>query len=152
VGIAFPDSSRPAARTAARDPELCKLRDDPLPLRGRTHLFIHVQDPAVDADIKGPSRREWSVFVHNAVRRRDRSGRVAEKRVVDPERLGEGLVRLRRIDADGKVCDVERPDVVAALTERLAGRGSASGECFGEPCENHSLFAFVVGQAVSPAI
>jgi len=99
-------------------------------LRGRTHLFIHVQDPAVEADVKGPSRREWPIFVDDAIRGRDRSRRIAEKRIIDPERLREGLVRLWRIDADGKVGDVERSDFVAALTERLAGRGSSSGECF----------------------
>jgi hypothetical protein len=42
------------AATAPRDPELCELRGDHLALRRRTHLFVDMQDPAVDADVEGP--------------------------------------------------------------------------------------------------
>jgi hypothetical protein len=60
--------------------------------------------------------------------------------------LCERLVRLRVVDADGVVGDVELPEGGAALTERLAFRCSSAGERFGEPGQHDGVLAFVVGE------
>jgi hypothetical protein len=57
------------------------------------------------------------IGVDDAVRRCDGLRRIAEERIVHAERLREGPVGLRRIDADGKVGDVELANLVPTLTE-----------------------------------
>jgi hypothetical protein len=146
------EGHRIPTRASARDSELGELRDDSLALGGRTHLLIHVEDPAVDADVESPPRRKRPVLVHDAVSRRDRSSRVAQKRIVDTKRLRERPVGFWRVYADCKIRDVEGLDFVAALTERLAGGRSSSGKGLCEPGENHGLLAFKVGQAIGPAV
>jgi hypothetical protein len=84
---------------------------------GRVHLLVDVQDAAVEADVEGPSRREGLIVVDDPVGSRDGFGRVAQQRIVDAKRLRKGLVGLRRINTDRKVCDVEAPDLIATLTE-----------------------------------
>lgn len=83
----------------------------------RVHLLVDVQDPAVEADVKRPPRREWLIIVHNSVGAGDRFGGVAQQRIVDTKRLRECLVGFRRIDANRKMSDVEAPDLIATLTE-----------------------------------
>jgi len=62
--------------------------------------------------------------------------------------LGELLVRLGIVDAGGEIDDVgEGPDVVAALTERLALGRSTTGERFREPGQDDGL-AFQRGETV----
>ena len=84
---------------------------------GRVHLLVDVQDAAVEADVEGPSRREGLIVVDHAVGLRRRPGRVAQDGVVDAKRLGKGPIGFRRVDAGRKVGDVERPNLIATLTE-----------------------------------
>ena len=65
---------------------------------------------------------------------------IAEDGIVRLDMLGELLVRLGIVDAGGEIDDVgEGPDVVAALTERLAFGRSTTGERFREPGETTVL-------------
>jgi hypothetical protein len=66
--------------------------------------------------------------------------------------LGELLVRFRVVNADGVVGDVELPEGIAALTERLAFGGSPTGEGLGEPGQHDGALAFVVGEFVRLAV
>jgi hypothetical protein len=66
--------------------------------------------------------------------------------------LGKLLVRFRVVDADGEIGDVELPDGIAALTERLAFGRSPAGEGFREPRQHDSVLALVVGESVHLAI
>jgi hypothetical protein len=66
--------------------------------------------------------------------------------------LGELLVRLGIVDADGVVRDVELADGVAALTERLALGRSAAGESFREPGQDNGTLAAMVGELMHAAI
>jgi hypothetical protein len=78
--------------------------------------------------------------------------RISEDGIVRFDVLGELLVRLGIVDAGGEIDDVgEGPDVVAALTERLALGRSATGERFREPGDDDRL-AFVVGQTMRLAV
>ena len=86
-------------------------------MRRRVHLFVDVHDASVKAYEKRPARGERLILIYDAVRGRDRLGRIAQQRIVDAQRLRESLVGLRRVDADGKMRDVEAPDLFATLTE-----------------------------------
>jgi hypothetical protein len=77
---------------------------------------------------------------------------IAEDGIVGYDVLGELLVRLGIVDAGGEVDDVgEGPDVVAALTERLALGRSATSERFGEPGDDDRL-SLVVGETMRLAV
>ena len=77
---------------------------------------------------------------------------IGEDRIVGFDVLGELLVRLGIVDAGGEINDVgEGPDVVAALTERLALGRSTTSERFREPGEDDGL-ALVVGQTMRLAV
>jgi hypothetical protein len=66
--------------------------------------------------------------------------------------FGELLVLFRGIDADRVVGNVELPDGVAALTERLALGRSPAGEGFREPREHDDALACVIGETMSLAV
>jgi len=117
-------------------------------LRRRTDLLVDEPDAAVDADEERPTRGKRLILVDHAVGLRDALGRVAQKREIDAERPGESLVRVRRIDADGKIRDVECPDQIAALTERLALRGSAAGERFRKPRDHNRTHSGVIAKPI----
>ena len=80
-------------------------------------MLVDVQNPAVEADVEGPSRREGLIVVDHAVGPRDGFGRVAQEWIVDAKRLRKCLVGFGGIDTDRKVRDVEAPDLIATLTE-----------------------------------
>jgi hypothetical protein len=103
--------------SAARHTELGELCGYGLAVSGRPDILVDIRDPAVGADVERPPGREWLIRVDDAVRGRDRLGWIAEQRIVHPKRLREGPVRLRRIDTDGEVRDVERADLIPTLTE-----------------------------------
>ena len=86
-------------------------------MRRGIHLFVDVQDAAVEADEKRPARRVRLILVDHAVRRRHRLGWIGQQRIVERERLRERLVGLRRIDADREVRDVEPPNLFATRPE-----------------------------------
>jgi len=83
----------------------------------RSHIFIDVRDSSIAANVERPAGREWLIRVDNAVSRRDRLGWIAEKRIVHPKGLRERPVRFWLVDTDPEICDVERADLIATLTE-----------------------------------
>jgi len=86
-------------------------------VRPRADLLVDIQNPPIHPDVKGPSRRERLILVDDAIRGRDLLGRIAQQGIVDAERLREGLIRVRRIDADREMRDIELSNRVATLTE-----------------------------------
>ena len=102
------------------------------PARRHLHRLVDVQDAAVDADVERPARGHADHAEH-AVGGRRGLGRVGEDRVVGLDVLGELGVGLGVVDADREVGHLERPNGVAALTERLALDRSTTGEGLGEP-------------------
>jgi hypothetical protein len=131
------------------DPKLGELRSDRSPMAGWEDLLVDVEDFPIAADIKRPPRNARG---RHAVCYSHLSGRVAQERVVHAQRLCIGLACLQGLGADGEQRGIERPDVFAALTERLAFGGSASAECLDKPDKNHRLLTSEVSQAVSPAV
>jgi hypothetical protein len=113
-----------------------------------SHLLVDIENLSIEANVKGPPRGERLILVDNAVCGRDLFGGVAQHGIVQAERLRERLVRLRLIYADREVRHIELPNRIAALTERLAFRGSSSGESLGKPSEHHHLLALVIGQPI----
>jgi hypothetical protein len=86
-------------------------------VRGRADAFVDEQNPPVDADIERPARRKRLIRIDDTVRPRDLPVRIAQNWVIDGQRFCEGLVRVRRIDADREVGGIEGPNVLATLTE-----------------------------------
>jgi hypothetical protein len=86
-------------------------------MRCGIYLLVDVHDPAIKADEERPPRRKRLIFVHDTIGHRNGLGRITQQRIVDAEGLRKRLVGLRRVDADGKVRDVEAPDFLATLTE-----------------------------------
>jgi hypothetical protein len=66
--------------------------------------------------------------------------------------LGKLPVGLGVVDADRVVGDVELPEGIAALTERLAFGRSPAGERFREPGQHNRAFAAVIRQLVRAAV
>ena len=66
--------------------------------------------------------------------------------------LSEFLVRLGVVEARGVIGDVELPDGLAALTERLAFGSSPAGKGFGEPGEHDGPLALMVRKLMRLAI
>jgi hypothetical protein len=129
-----------------------ELRHDILAGSLRADLVVNVQDLAVRPDIEGPARREGMLGVDDAVGGCDFLFGIGQDGIVGFDVLGELLVRLGIVDAGGEIDDVgEGPDVVAALTERLALGRSTTSERFREPREDDRL-ALVVGQTMGLAI
>ena len=89
-------------------------------MRGRLDVLINVQDLATGTNEKGPSLRHGSLFVHDAIGRCEFLTRITEDGIVELERLGEIAINLRCIAAGRKKGDIEIPQRLATLTERLA--------------------------------
>ena len=112
-------------------------------------MLVDVEDLSIAPDIKRPpgNRR-----CGHAVRFGDLLGGVTQNRVVHTERLRIRLIGFLGVGADGKQRGIERVDILAALTERLAFRRSTRAERLHKPNENHRLLATEIGQAVRPAV
>ena len=76
-----------------------------------------MQNAAVEPNVERPPRGERLIVIDDAVGASDGFRRVAQQRIVHTQRLREGLVGFRGIDADRKMRDVEAPDLIATLTE-----------------------------------
>jgi hypothetical protein len=53
------------------DSELGELAGDDRALCRRAHMLIDVKDPAIDANVEGPSRRERLILIGDTVGDRD---------------------------------------------------------------------------------
>jgi hypothetical protein len=106
-----------AIGSAAGYAELGEPGCDRLTMGCRAHPLVDIEDAAVDADVERPARRVRLIGIDHSVRLRDAACRIAQERIIDAERLGKGLVRFGRIDAGGEIRHVERPNLVATLTE-----------------------------------
>src|SRR5205085_5808100 len=86
---------RSAIGPALGNPKFRKSARNHPALRRRAHLFVDIQDPAVDADVKRPARRARLILVDDAVGLRGFLERVAEERIVETERRGKRSYRVR---------------------------------------------------------
>lgn len=105
------------ASAAPRHAQLRELCRDVPAMRGGADLLVDIKNPSVHPDIERPPRREGLIFIHDAVRRGHLTGRIAQERIVDAQRLGKRFVRLGCVDADCEMRGVELPNRVATLTE-----------------------------------
>ena len=85
---------------ASGNAELGKLCCDGIPVGRGTHQLIDVEDTAVGANVESPSGWKRLIRIDHAVGHRDAFIGIAQERIVDAKRLREGLVRVRRVDAD----------------------------------------------------
>jgi hypothetical protein len=135
-----------------RNLQALELLDDILAGSLGADLVVNIKDLAVRPDIEGPARREGMLGVDYAVGGCDFLFGIGEDGIVRFDVLGELLVRLGIVDAGGEIDDVgEGPDVVAALTERLALGRSATSERFREPGDDDRL-PLVVGETMRLAV
>jgi hypothetical protein len=84
---------------------------------GRADVLVDVRNPPVSADEERPPGRERLIGVYDTIGSRDRSRGIAQKRVINAERLRERQIGLGRIDANREIRDVEGPNLVPTLTE-----------------------------------
>jgi hypothetical protein len=106
-----------STRSTSGDAEFGELGRHRSPVRRGAHLFVDIEDPTVDADVEGPARGERLIFINDAICLRDALVRIAEQRIVHTQGPREGLVGVQLVDAGGEIGHVERPKVVATLTE-----------------------------------
>src|SRR5206468_12994964 len=83
-------------------------------VRRRTDLLVDVEDAAVRADVKGPTRCVSARSKH-AVSPGDLFRRIAQNRIWRAERFGEATIGLHRIDARREIAR-------ARLAERRVAR------------------------------
>lgn len=138
-------------RLLRRHAEFLQLGGNVGAVRAGGYVLVDEEDLAIRANVMRVTKRNTSIFVHNAVGRGHFLSRIAENRVIEVQRLGEPLVLFGGIAACGEVNDVELTKGVAALTERLAFLRSAAGESFGIPSDHYSL-ALKLGELVSFAV
>ena len=118
----------------------------------RADFRIEIDNPPVRTDIERPAHRTLPLRVHYAISGRDFFFGIREDGVIGLNVLREFLVGVRIVDACREIRDVlERTQIGAALTERLAFGRSTSGECGREPGKHHGL-AFVIRQAMNLAV
>jgi hypothetical protein len=133
------------------DLKLRQLRGDVTTCRRRLHALIDVNNRPVTPHIERPSRRQADHAEH-AIRPRRFLCWIRKDRIIGADLLGKLLAGLGIVYADGEVGDVEGANRIAALTERLAFRGSSAGERFREPRQDDVAFAFEVSERVDPAV
>ena len=121
-------------------------------VRGRTDVAVDVEDLPVDAYVERPARSGCIFVFDDTIRLRGSAFRVAEERVFNVQRRSKLLVLLEGIDAYGKKRYIECPNLVAALTERLALRRSTSAGRSRKPGEHDCLLSAVVRQPVCAAV
>jgi hypothetical protein len=133
------------------DAQLRELRRNIRAGRRRLHRFIDMENPAVGADVERPARCEAEA-AQNTVGGRNLFRRIREDRVVGLDVLGELPVFFCAIDAGREVSDVELPDGLAALTERLAFGRSTTSERFREPGEHDGAVALEVRKSIGLSV
>src|SRR5262245_22462385 len=87
--------------------QLRELGGDVGPVVRRTHFLVDKENPSIESNVEGPPRREGLILVDDPVGRSDRTGRIAEERIVHPQRLRKRFVGLGRVDADREMRNVE---------------------------------------------
>lgn len=69
-------------------------------VRRRAHVLVDVEDLPVGSDVERPARCEWLIHINHAIGLGHLFRGIAQERVIYAQRLREGLIGLRRIDAD----------------------------------------------------
>ena len=137
------------------DAELLQFGGHVSPGGTSLHLVIDEEDLSVLANVERPARGILPAFRDDAIGSSGGQRWIAQDRVIGVDRFSKRLVPLLAVPGiatGGEVGDVELPDVLAALTERLALGRSATSEWFWEPGDHHRLFAFEIRELVGFAI
>ena len=129
--------------------QLSQLGSDRSPVSRRLDLLVDVLDFSITADVERPARDAGG---GDAVGLCHLPRRITQKRVIHTQGLRIRFVRFLCIDADGKKRDVERPDFIPALTERLAFRRSTAAERLDKPDEHYRLLATEISQVIRLAV
>src|SRR5262249_5073518 len=120
--------------------ELCQVRDDVLPRGAGAHLLVDECDLAGRIEVERPASPELPlgrrVGREDAVGHRDFLVGIGEQREIGVLFFRERLVVVESVDADHEVRRVVLANESPALTERVAFRGSTSGERLREPRED----------------
>lgn len=107
-----------------------------------------MQDSAVRADVVCVPEGKTTRIGHDAVCPGDLLSRVAKDRIVEFQGLSKRLVLVRCVATGCKVGNLEFPQGIAALTERLAFLRSATGKRFRVPRDHDDLLAGKIRQLV----
>ena len=135
--------------------QFLQLRDNILAGLRRIHLLVNEKDFAVRPNIKRPAVREFPVItpviLQHAVLHGNFLSGISKHREIGSFLFRESYVVFKLIYRDHEVGDIERPNLSAARTERVAFGRSPTRERLGEPGE-HDRFALQLGQCVSVTV
>ena len=121
-------------------------------MAGWFYFLVNEEDLPLRADVKCPALGQRTPLVNDTVSLCDILSWIAEDGIVKLKRFGELLVHFRGVATGGKVGNIELAKGVAALTERLALRRSAAGECLWIPRDHHRLLSPEIRQLVALAV
>ena len=127
--------------------ELRQLRGDVPTSSRRLDVLIDVHDRSIRPNVERPARCHPD-YAKYAVRFGCFLRLIGKDGVVGADVLGKLLIGLRVVDANCEVGDIECTNRSAALTERLALRGSSASERFWEPRQNDGALASKITQRV----
>ena len=119
---------------------------------GRINLAIDVRDFPVAANDECPPLGKLTQAMHDAVRFRDLTARIAEDRIIQFQFFGKRGVLFDVITTCREVGQVVLLKRGAVLTERQAFLRSATGEGFGEPGQDDGLLVLEIREFVEFAI
>jgi hypothetical protein len=112
---------------------------------------VALPPPAVSVDDERPPLCEAARGEHTVFTRR-RLRRIAQNRVIEPQRLCKFCIGVRIIDARRNVLDVESPEFLAARPERPAFGRSPPGERLRKPRQHHRRTADKLAETVRSTI
>ena len=115
------------------------------------NVFVHIENAAILPNVKSPAVRE-SCRTQHAVRPCNPFIRIAENGIVEPERLRELAVGLRRIYTRAEVFRFEAAEHAAARTERFAFARSPRRESSREPRKHNGVCAPEIVKTIPAAI
>lgn len=134
------------------DTKLFQLGRDVGTVGGGLHGGVDKEDLSVLPDVDRGAAGHLAISLGNTIRLCDGCIGVTQDRIIELERLGKFRIGLEVVAARCEVGDIEFPDLIATLTERLAFGRSASGEGFRIPGHDHGLLALEVGERIGLAI
>jgi hypothetical protein len=104
-------------RPLSRYSEFAEFGGHGFAMRRRAHVLVDVKNCPVGTDVESPARCERLIHIHHAIGLGNLLRGITQERVIQAERLREGLIGFGSIDANRKVGDIERSDLIATLTE-----------------------------------
>lgn len=116
------------------------------------HFFVNVLDLAIKSNDVSPALRERAASTDDTELFSNRFFRITQNRVVQIKFLCESRIVFDTVTTGREVSDVVFTNCFAVRTERQTFFGSATGESFGVPGDNHSFLSLQLRHFVCLAV